>query len=895
MDKSQTLFWGKLREYPTGDPAAHHPLLAHCADVSAVFWEICQIPVIRRRLQMAAGASLSTAQLARLAVLTALHDMGKYTWGFQNKAGGGGETCGHIQALAGLASSRHRDALEEILAPLPNWFSHAEDPITYLYASFSHHGAPQAPFENYSHCIDNKEWWSAKDGLEPLEGARGLMRVCHSWFPQAFESGNDPIPRSPLLSHMFAGLVSLADWLGSDDNLFPFCGEKDRPAGVDPMPYARKAAKAALEGTKLLPRSETRHEGVPPSFQQQFKLESPRPLQSAIQQIPLESGPGLAILEAETGSGKTEAAWLHFMRLYCKGLVDGIYFANPLRLAATQIHGRLVEYARNSFGEHSPGVVLAVPGYLRVDDTKGYRLPGYQVLWDDDPHARKRARYWAAESPKRFLCSAISAGTIDQALMAALRAKHSPMRAAALCRSLLVVDEVHASDLYMTRLIEHLLRLFRQSGGQVLLMSATLGGETRERFLDIMRGCKISEIKPPSQGQSRTTAYPLISQPWNSHPIEASKENLSPQKSVAIDLAPWISNPREIALAAAKAAREGATVLVLRNTVRQAVATARKLEKLLADQPELLFRPGGVFTTHHGRYAAADRKLLDKHLIGIYSKDAAKKGKRRAGVVVATQTVEQSLDLDFDLLITDLCPMDVLLQRIGRLHRHQSNQRPVGYESPLCLVLIPDDSLDWLVQKEAKSYSLGKGLAYEDLRALAATWNKLRDLADKGEAMRIPLMNRELVEDCLHSQVLTGIEQEQGPDWAEVRRGLEGVRLNQNYLAKIHGLDWDKPYGPESAAVIGDERIQTRLGLSDRVLELDQPWPSPFGSELNHLNIPGWMLEQAPLQLDLTILEARAGQSLKFRLSGAGFGLELIYNRFGLEKMGEHDDEQPYD
>ena len=898
-DLLQSNFWGKLNENFDVEKELKHPLFAHCADVGAVFWEISHSPVMRDRLEHAAGQRLSACQLARLAVLAVLHDLGKFCWGFQNKARKieGMKICGHIECLPGLMAERHFRLTDACFSPLVDWFADDEELGFYLCASFSHHGSPINPFSSESAAINAAHWWDERRGIQPLKGMQGLLGACQVWFPRAFENSHTPMPRSAGLSHLFAGLVSLADWLGSDERLFPFCGHKGRPASGDPMPFARQAAQEALSKTKILPQAQSRLNGEPPDFERQFKLSSPRPLQRAIQQIPLSPDQGLVVLEAETGSGKTEAAWLHFMRLFCAGMVDGLYFANPIRLAATQIHDRLSQYARNSFGKLSPGVVLAVPGYLKVDQVEGYRLPGYRVLWDEDQEHKADPKYWAAENPKRFLCASLAAGTIDQALMACLRIKHAPMRVATLSRSLLVVDEVHASDQYMIRLIMRLVQLFQRTGGQVLLMSATLGGETRERFLACMQKGNAPAEPDLSHAQARDTVYPLISLA-GSEPvtIEAGKgPGCAGQKSVAIRLAPLITQPDKAATLAAQAAQAGAAVLVLRNTVRQAVATAREIERQLRDQPGLLFRPGGVSSAHHSRYAGPDRERLDHELIGRYGKDAASGGESRAGVVAATQTVEQSLDLDFDLLITDLCPMDVLLQRIGRLHRHQENRRPPGYEQPLCWVLTPDGELDWLLGRQAKGFGIGPDLAYEDPRILAATWRILEDLASTERPMRIPAMNRGLVEDSLHSRVLEALGSELGQRWAQTGDRVTGSGLTKNQLARMHSIEWDQVYGPRSAGMSEGVTPQTRLGLGDRNIELDQTFISPFGAELQVLKIPGWMVQGAPLELTCRTVDNRPKRSLRFALTGPEFKEEFIYNRFGLEKWGDTDEDQPVD
>ena len=196
--------------------------------------------------------------------------------------------------------------------------------------------------------------------------------------------------------------------------------------------------------------------------------------------VPLDER--LVIIESETGSGKTEAALWRFARLYEAGLVDGLYFALPTRAAAKQIFDRVnslsspICFLRTG----RPEPVLAVPGYLRSGDVHGQRLQDYQVWWDD--HAAD-GRRWAAESPKRFLTAQIAIGTVDQVMLGSLKVKNAHMRASGLARNLLVVDEVHASDAYMSEVLGAVLDTHLGAGGYALLMSATLGSTARHRWL----------------------------------------------------------------------------------------------------------------------------------------------------------------------------------------------------------------------------------------------------------------------------------------------------------------------------------------------------------------------------------------------------------------------------
>ena len=232
---------------------------------------------------------------------------------------------------------------------------------------------------------------------------------------------------------------------------------------------------------------------------------------------------------------------------------------------------------------------------------------------------------------------------------------------------------------------------------------------------------------------------------------------------------------------ALEAARLGAKVLVVRNTVGCAIDTQQALERAAGPDGEgLLFDVGGVLTLHHGRFAAVDRRRLDGRVEALLGREREAGGGR---VVVGTQTLEQSLDIDADLLITDLSPVDVLLQRIGRLHRHSRSDRPHGYEAPACVVLTPDgDDLSPLLARTPNANGLGPhGVVYEDLRTLEAT----RRLAAERGRWRIPEMNRELVERATHPDALAEIVRELGADWQTHAVKVEGGEIADGLTTHI--------------------------------------------------------------------------------------------------------------
>lgn len=878
-----TTFWGKLKRDDAGEVERWHPLVAHCADVAAVAEALLTRTVLGTRLAHIAGqAPFDATTVARLSVLAALHDLGKLNHGFQAKAlppDAKVERRGHVTEALALFNIQGPDSdLLELHRRLPTqeFNSWAEEAATHrlLFAAIGHHGRPG----DVEAARFDRALWRATEKLDPASGIASLVSATRVWFPSAYTPGGNPLPRAPAFQHAFAGLVMLADWIGSDasDAAFRYQTEGD---AADRMPFARETAARLLVSLGLDVTAARGSLGEhAPAFERVWSF-APRGAQRAVLELDAQPSTGtLTLLESETGSGKTEAALAHFFRLFHAGRVDGMYFALPTRTAATQIHTRVVDAVRHAFPDDvsRPAVVLAVPGYLRVDAAEGKRLPAFEVLWNDDRFRADRHRSWAAEHPKRYLAGAVVVGTIDQALLSTLQVDHAHLRATALLRHLLVVDEVHASDAYGTRLLDDVLGAHLGAGGHALLLSATLGTDARTRLFAPPSNRRPS---PPPLAEALLAPYPaLVTRAEGEATATVSAvEAPSTSKQVARDLRPWIDEPNAIVAEALAAARLGARVLILRNTVKDCVATQVALEAAAGTADRgLLFECDGKPAPHHARFARVDRTALDVAIEAFFGKGRA----RSTGVVaVATQTVQQSLDLDADLLITDLCPMDVLLQRIGRLHRHDTRVRPAAYKCARVVVLVPAErELGRLILPRGEARGKhGFGTVYDDLRILEATWRQL----EAHTTLMIPAMNRRLVEYTTHPEALGAITKELGGAWLAHEQRVAGVGLANRGVAMLNALRRDQPIGDLAACFpdkLDDRRITTRLGEDDRRLVFKTPFRGAFGGEVRELNVQAWLSDG--VASDGAAVWRPEGESVVITSDTATF----IYDRLGLRK-----------
>ena len=821
-------FWAKSDKL---DRQRIHLLEHHLADVAACFEALLLQPTIRRRLARSGGRDdLDDATAARLAVLAAMHDIGKVNVGFQTQVwrdadfppGKRPPRVGHTLDLSPVLNNKDWKTADWFFPALGwdamlDWDDRDGETVCGLFvATLSHHGLP-LPLEGTRQ--PNPAVWRSYGDLNPQEYVKRIGQLARKWFPAAFAPDAPPLPSAPAFQHHVLGLCNLADWLGSNKEWFEFV---DTPQD-DYIAHARQKAADAIDAVGLNLDGQRAAFASVPAFADLFSIDGGAP--NAIQRAALDTSldERLLIIESETGSGKTEAALWRFAQMYAAGLVDGIYFALPTRAAAVQIHGRVNDFIARLFPNgDGPEPVLAVPGYLRAGDATGRQLHDYQVWWDD--HAGHDARRWAAESSKRYLTAQIAVGAVDQAMLGALQVKNAHLRTSSLARNLLVVDEVHASDVYMGVILESLLDAHIGAGGYALLMSATLGATARWRWLQA--GQPVAGDRSPSLDDAIATPYPAVSI------ADAAGESVSDagengqEKTVGITAEPAMRDFDAVAQRALTAARAGAKVLIVRNTVGYAVQTQQAVEELAGpDDARLLFSANDVPALHHGRFAAGDRRLLDAAVERRLGKERQPGG----GIVVGTQTLEQSLDIDADLLITDLCPVDVLLQRIGRLHRHRRDDRPDGYQSPVCVVLAPPgDDLSPLLASGQNANGLGPGgYVYQSLHILEAT----RRLIAEHPQWRIPEMNRLLVENATHPTALESITQEMGLEWKAHAISNEGGYIADRQTARNHVIKFDKSFCLDNQEVCfpgNEERIRTRLG-DDRVdITLDPPPSSPF-------------------------------------------------------------------
>ena len=811
---------------------------------------------------MLTASRLGTA--ARLTVLAFLHDFGKLNTGFQFQVRDRNEfpeaplRAGHI-ATALLCFDQLNICATLGLSDIVDDWGAGVEPM--LLAALSHHGRPaHKPTRSGA---GSPKIWKPFANYDPCAAAALLRERTQAWFPDAFKKG-PPLPDTPALAHLFAGVVALADQIGSNEEFFEF----------EPNPDQHYIDRARDIATKAIEKLGFRRVNWPEyamaaDVRTLFDYEKPRPLQSAVAEAPLDWP--LLILESETGSGKTEAAILRFAALWRAKLVDGLYFAVPTRAAAKQLHGRVRKALERLFPANAQvQTVLAVPGYLIAGSNEGQRAGRFEVYWEDEPDEATRFARWSAESSRKFLSATAAVGTVDQALLGGLRVKWAHFRAAAMARSLLVVDEVHASDAYMTELLRTLLQGHLDLGGHALLMSATLGATARTKL-----AIREARTCPPTPTEAEDVPYPALTLVNTRDTLKTRKIiGARSKKQVSMNLERLLDGPVGIATQALSAAQSGAKVLVIRNTV----TSAQDVFKALLDRggQGLTLKVEQNPALHHSRFAVEDRELLDDAVECVLGKDRAPGGV----VVIGTQTLEQSLDIDAYLLISDICPVDVLLQRIGRLHRHERTDRSPQFREPSCVVVVPQGGLESGLDGKLLRHGLGvsaNGGVYRNLLVLEATQRLIAD----HPIWSIPGMNRMLVERATHPQLLCELAQTLGGRWLSHEKKTFGLPAAEAGLARNHALTRKEEFDDQLVFRDIDEKIRTRLGEDGPRIVLANPVRGPFGKLVKTFNLPAHLFRSAhPGKEEINAARAEPGQE--------GLILHIGDHRLAYDRTGIH-------
>lgn len=447
---------------------------------------------------------------------------------------------------------------------------------------------------------------------------------------------------------LLTGIVIMADWMASNQDLFPYLDDHatdERVASATaklalPEPWTPKVPGA--DATLLL------HERFPA-----LKGDARVVQQALINAAFAVDEPGLFLLEAPMGVGKTEAALLAAEILVARFGQGGVFFGLPTMATANPMFERVLGWLRNAIGDHDASVSLT-HGKAALNDTFAglVRSSWRGSVYDEEgtKEARAIVNSWLHGRKRSGLASFV-VGTIDQSLFGALKAKHLVLRHVALAGKVVIIDEVHAADSYMRHYLRRLLEWLGSYRVPVILMSATLPPEHRDAFLQSYALGRGDKVRPSTD---RLDTYPRITV----HPSATTLPAIPPETAATrVTLHRLADAPEATCDLLAGLLDDGGCAGVLCNTVGRAQEMYRVLQHRFAGDVELV----------HSRYLAPDRLAREGSLMARLGPDGERPHRL---IVVGTQVLEQSLDIDFDVMVTDLAPVDLVLQRLGRLHRH---------------------------------------------------------------------------------------------------------------------------------------------------------------------------------------------------------------------------------
>ncbi|PJF01981.1 CRISPR-associated endonuclease Cas3'' [Streptomyces carminius] len=833
--------WGKEKGLPRP-----YPVVCHLLDTAAVFevlWDVLLGGRMRERVAQALGLSLDEARAVG-AFWAGLHDLGKITPPFQAQVP---EAFAAVRDdpvywfAPGAESARgfrHERATHWALAQLfeeigyPGNRRLLRTAVSHQIAQLlgGHHG-------RFGEVLPSKQLASASAYQSGLgeEGWAGQRRVHFAEVRRVVGAGAVPGRGLPAeLAVVVAGLVVVADWLASQTGaikpLLPPAGWRGTPEELDAHWARTRTAAAGLVSAARLGRARFAAEEFgamfpfPPNTLQEDLVE-------ALPELVEERGPGLLLVTAPTGDGKTEAALFAASVLGRAADARGLYFALPTMATADAMFPRVEKFADAALaGERALTLLHSMawlsPLYTRREHA--FMPQGGEVSAEEA--TATEAGIWL-RGAKRGLLAPLGAGTIDQALSAVLPLTHNALRLFALSEKVFVVDEAHAYGPWMHKLLTRLLEWLGAFGVPVVLLSATLTGRTAGSLVDAYRRgagfVEPSAVEPCYPGWLFTdaatgqVAAPRAVGSGRARTLEAEVRpvvwDVGEEPGAAVRAGGRRAALREVLRPVVE---EGGTALVCCTTVAESQRTFRDLREAF---PELAGSEGGLRLLH-SRYPAGVRQRITGECEKAYGKPRTPgevTRPRPASVLVATQVVEQSLDLDFDLVVSDLAPLAQLLQRAGRGRRHARGEkgRPgwaLPEDRPRLVVLEPVGD-----RKETEA-PRSWGTVY-DPGLLRRTARLLHGQAETG--IEVPGDVQRLVDAVYAQDFVDGLEDAAGRELRRMDAQRRAEEAAEEHLADMVGIcapadvAGDLHQLSRREAGVTEELLTTRLGAdSGRVL-----------------------------------------------------------------------------
>lgn len=794
MKKGLKYLWAKTSK--SGD-GKWHPLILHVLDVAATADAILarEPTPTRERLAATMGMSWEDAR-AWLLLVVACHDLGKACPGFQEK---------WPQLLDSLGLQRPRSPNTEINHAFVSQIALTEllqekgwpDDLADLVADAvgCHHGSRASPstldlLMGDRRAIGKNDW---------AEARRGLVGALLEMFKPIKTPTKQTLAGPDFM--LLSGLTSFVDWIGSNEEWFPF----GTPEDCDDLPgwfqKRRSLADKALDSMGWVARTPLTQETK--SFSKVFGF-VPRPLQQAVADALAEvKRPSILLMEAPMGEGKTEAAFFAHMELQRRFGHRGLYVALPTKATGNAMFKRTLNFLRSQGVNRTLDLQLLHGGSLLNDTFQNLKFSG---IYDPASGGEVRAAEWFTNK-KRALLSEYGVGTVDQALLPILPVRHNFVRLWGLANRVVVFDEIHAYDAYTGTLLIHLLRWLLALGSSVVLLSATLPPSVRRGLAKV-----VNDTLPEQEPD-----YPRLSVFSPEEKVRQKHFEADPARRRAVRLQAITPDLSDMRLALEAQIVSGGLGLLLVNTVQRAQDLYRQFlegEPLEREGQRVGKRlPDGTeIYLFHARFPADRRQKREEHALEIFGEQGNRKGRK---ILIATQVAEQSLDLDFDVIATDLAPIDLVLQRAGRLWRHARKSRPASEPTLLVAGLAGDEPPSF-------GKPLWWGSVYlEDI--LLRTWSLLHTRQE----LKLPDEIDTLVQAVYEEQVEVPGSLHDRLDKALLNSDGKIIALHGQANQAIIGLPDDSSWNDPARFVLYDEdepgvhrtlMAQTRLGEDSLVV-----------------------------------------------------------------------------
>jgi CRISPR-associated endonuclease/helicase Cas3 len=666
-------FWGKASHAKVGEETVPLPLICHLIDTAVVaelLFDVVLGPRCRAKLTAAFGSLGDVRKW--VALLCALHDIGKLSPAFQALRADialrqlDGVAAADVDYLHRRKPNKGRtDTFHGVLTTihmrriLEDWGAPGDVPQRLGLALGGHHGF-------FDSAAGLQEAMDARNHHGGVRWAKWVDEMCHRVAGSLglTDPSSQPwskVRLSPEAEVAIAALTTISDWVASG-----FLGKLGTDGALPNLAeYVQQSRKRAAEVIAQLDWARWQ----PPAnidFKALFD-KGPRPFQRAVEKmITGKKTAGILVVEAPTGEGKTKIA-LQCATAMVRSLgLAGFYLGMPTRATSNQAFTEVKEFLVR-LDESLPVKLLhgTAAEYLAVErqllkDARAEFLTIEDVGRDaPDGGGEQDAREWFTRL--KGLLASLAVGTVDRILQAGIRSRFVPVSLIGLSNKVVIVDEVHAYDTFMSTLLDRLLWWLGRFDVPVILLSATLPSKRRDELIRHWRaganGNHPDELASSPSPDSYPRAVWADAQRYDV--ADASVSELNANRTARLDriaddsLVSWLVNQ----------AGQDQCVAVIHNLVRRAETTHEALGAAIDQLPDTE-RPELIVIT--GQLSNAARAKAEVRLRQLFGPNCTRP---RRAIIVGTSVLEQSLDLDFDVMVSDLAPIDNLIQRLGRLHR----------------------------------------------------------------------------------------------------------------------------------------------------------------------------------------------------------------------------------